>query len=91
MSGRRSDSESRSGHEIGVAFGPVVPNDLFFAILTPRTHHTVEELSVFPGIPARRWFRYGCCAWRFGDDGELRADTSGLDPRWDPRCARSPD
>ncbi|MDH4743456.1 hypothetical protein OMP43_05450 [Sphingomonas sp. CBMAI 2297] len=64
----------------------LVANDLLFAILPPRWHHSREELAGFRAIPFGRWFQYGYCAWRFTDTGAPREDLSGVDRRWDPRC-----
>jgi hypothetical protein len=70
---------------------PRVANDLFFAVLPPRWHHSREELSAMTRVPIGRWFQYGCCAWRFTDDGAPRAALGPeLDRRWDPRCRRGP-
>jgi hypothetical protein len=63
-----------------------VANDLFFALLPPHWHHTREELHAMSGIPISRWFQYGYCAWRFTESGEVKADLTGIDRRWDPRC-----
>lgn len=64
----------------------LVINDLVFAILPPRWHHTKEELAGMRAISFKRWFHYGYCAWRFTDTGSLRDDLSDVDRRWDPRC-----
>lgn len=61
-------------------------NDLFFALIPPHWHHTPAELSALRGVPLRKWFFYGFAAWRFTESGEVRADLSSADPRWDPRC-----
>jgi hypothetical protein len=61
-------------------------NDLFFALIPPHWHHTTEQLSVMRPVPLWKWFFYGYCPWRFDESGELRADLSSSDPRWDPRC-----
>ena len=64
-----------------------VANDLFFAAIPPHWHHTPEELRQLVPVPIGRWFLYGYCAWRFGDDGQPRADLGPqIDRRWDPRC-----
>ncbi len=60
--------------------------DVFFAVPPPHWHHTIEELRTFASQPIGRWFQFGYCAWRFTEDGALKADTRGVDPRWDPRC-----
>ena len=65
-----------------------VANDLIFALLPPRWHHTREELGAMSRISVSRWFAYGYCAWRFTDSGEVKEDLSSVDRRWDPRCAR---
>ncbi|MEO7689741.1 MAG: hypothetical protein ABIS51_10690 [Sphingomonas sp.] len=64
----------------------LVANDLMFAVLPPRWHHTREELAGMRAISWARWFQYGYCAWRFTETGEVRADLSSVDRRWDPRC-----
>jgi hypothetical protein len=64
----------------------LVANDLIFAILPPRWHHTKEELAGMRAVSFKRWFQYGYCAWRFTETGSLRDDLSGVDRRWDPRC-----
>ena len=63
-----------------------VANDLFFAVIPPRWHHTPRQLNAMRGISAAQWFRYGYCAWRFTNDGEVKTDLSKADRRWDPRC-----
>lgn len=63
-----------------------VANDLFFALIPPHWHHTPQELSAMCRVSLVRWFQYGYCAWRFTETGELRADLSKADRRWDPRC-----
>lgn len=63
-----------------------IANDLFFAAIPPHWHHTREELAQIAAVSTRRWFRYGYCAWRFDDTGAPRADLTGVDTRWDPRC-----
>ena len=63
-----------------------VANDLFFAMLPPRWHHTPQELESMTTIPLLRWFQYGYCAWRFTETGEPKVDLSRVDRRWDPRC-----
>lgn len=63
-----------------------IANDLFFAVLPPRWHHTSEQLLAMRKISAGRWFQYGYCAWRFTDSGEVKQDLSKVDRRWDPRC-----
>lgn len=65
-------------------------NDLFFAVLPPHTHHSREELASMRRTPTSLWFQYGYCAWRFNESGERKADLTGVDRRWDPRC-RNPD
>ena len=60
--------------------------DLFFALIPPHWHHTPEELRGMTRTPAKRWFQYGYCAWRFTDSGEEKSDLAGVDRRWDPRC-----
>lgn len=67
-----------------------VANDLLFAALPPRWHHTREELAVMSTVPISRWFQYGYCAWRFEETGEPRTSLAGVDRRWDPRCATAP-
>ena len=64
-------------------------NDLFFAIIPPHWHHSREELAAMAPISMSRWFRYGYCAWRFTETGEPKPDLTGVDHRWDPRCAAS--
>jgi hypothetical protein len=67
-----------------------IVNDLFFAALPPRWHHTREELDVMTRVPISRWFQYGYCAWRFDETGEPRAEVGvEIDRRWDPRCRAS--
>jgi hypothetical protein len=66
-----------------------VANDLFFAIAPPRWHHTPAQLDSFRSVPATRWFQYGYCAWRFTNDGEVKADLTTVDRRWDPRCKKA--
>ena len=66
--------------------GRRVANDLLFAILPPRWHHTKEELAGMRATSFKRWFQYGCCAWRFTETGSLRDDLTDVDRRWDPRC-----
>ena len=61
-------------------------NDLFFALIPPHWHHTPEQLSVMRPVALRKWFFYGYRPWRFDESGEVRADLSAADPRWDPRC-----
>ena len=68
--------------------GRRLANDAFFTVMPPQLHHTPEELSGMASIRARRWFQFGYCAWRFTEDGELRADISDVDRRWDPRCVK---
>ena len=63
-------------------------NDIFFALIPPRTHHSREELGSMRGIPTLRWLQYGYCAWRFTESGEVKEELSGADRRWDPRCRR---
>ena len=63
-----------------------VLNDLFFALIPPQWHHTDEELKAMLSIPARQWFQYGYCAWRFTDTGIVKENLEGVDRRWDPRC-----
>lgn len=63
-----------------------VLNDLLFALLPPRWHHSAEDLAHMRRISFKRWFEYGYCAWKFTATGELRTDMSDADPRWDPRC-----
>ncbi|MEO6280470.1 hypothetical protein [Roseateles sp.] len=63
-----------------------VSNDVFFALIPPHWHHTPEELSSMTRVPARRWFQYGYCAWRFTETGEAKTDLTNVDRRWDPRC-----
>ncbi|MGD9854749.1 MAG: hypothetical protein AB7U20_07335, partial [Planctomycetaceae bacterium] len=62
-----------------------VANDLFFAVIPPHWHHTPQQLAAMRNVPAARWFQYGYCAWRFTDSGEIKADLSTVDRRWDPR------
>jgi hypothetical protein len=64
-------------------------NDLFFAVIPPHWHHTADELRVMRTVPMGRWFLYGFAAWRYTESGEVRADWSAADRRWDPRCRRS--
>lgn len=63
-----------------------VANDLAFAVLPPRWHHSRAELASMRPITVARWFQYGYCAWRFTPEGEPRHDLTGVDRRWDPRC-----
>jgi len=63
-----------------------VLNDLVFAILPPRLHHSRQELREMRATSFKRWFQYGYCAWRFTDTGAARQDVSNVDRRWDPRC-----
>jgi hypothetical protein len=63
-----------------------IAGDLFFALLPPHTHHKPHELAMLRPIGVSRWFQYGYCAWRFSETGEPKADLSGADRRWDPRC-----
>lgn len=64
-----------------------IVNDLFFALLPPRSHHTKEELAYMTRVPIGRWFLCGYCTWRFTETGEYKTYLpSGIDRRWDPRC-----
>jgi len=63
-----------------------IANDLFFAVLPPHWHHGREELRSMRKISFLQWFQYGYCAWRFTESGEVKADLTGVDKRWDPRC-----
>jgi hypothetical protein len=65
-------------------------NDLLFAMIPPHWHHTPDELRVMRGVPIGKWFFYGFAAWRFTESGDVKADLSAADRRWDPRCKRSP-
>ena len=67
-----------------------IGNDLFFAVIPPHWHHTPDELRVMRGVPIGKWFLYGFEAWRFTESGDVKADLSAADPRWDPRCKHSP-
>lgn len=64
-----------------------IGNDLFFALLPPRWHHSREELATLHGLPVRRWFQAGYGPYRFSESGDLlpRAEATH-EPRWDPRC-----
>jgi hypothetical protein len=64
----------------------MVLHGLFFVVTPPQWHHTPEELTAMASVGAWRWFQFGYCAWRFTEDGELRADVNDRDRRWDPRC-----
>lgn len=61
-------------------------NDLFFALAPPHLHHTRAELGAMRTQSLGRWFQCGYGAWRFTENGELKPDVAGADPRWDPRC-----
>jgi len=61
-------------------------NDLFFALIPPHWHHTPEDLDVMRSVPLGKWFFYGFAAWRFTESGDVKADLSAADRRWDPRC-----
>jgi hypothetical protein len=63
-----------------------IANDLYFALIPPRWHHTREELRGMTQVSMGRWFQYGYCAWRFTGEGAVKPDLSGVDRRWDPRC-----
>jgi len=63
-----------------------VANDLVFAVLPPQWHHSEQELLAMRAVSMHRWFQYGYCAWRFDDSGAPKADLTGVDRRWDPRC-----
>jgi len=63
-----------------------VVNDTFYALIPPHWHHTTKQLEVMQTIPITKWFQYGYCAWKFTDDGVVKADLSSVDKRWDPRC-----
>lgn len=66
--------------------GKRLGNDLFFALIPPHWHHTADDLRVMRSVPLRKWFFYGFAAWRFTESGDVKADLSAADPRWDPRC-----
>ncbi len=66
-----------------------IANDLLFAVLPPQWHHSKEELVAMRSVSLVRWFQYGYCAWRFDDNGNPKADLTGADARWDPRCRPS--
>ncbi len=63
-----------------------IGNDVFFASIPPHWHHSREELAALCPISLASWFQYGYCAWRFTETGEPKADLTGVDRRWDPRC-----
>lgn len=64
-----------------------IANDLFFAILPPRWHHTRAELQVFHQSPARRWFQAGFGPYRFTESGDPVPEAEIVrEVRWDPRC-----
>ena len=63
-----------------------VINDLFFAALPPHWHHSKEDIRSLHGVSLKRWFQYGFCAWRFGENGAEKPLTGQEDRRWDPRC-----
>lgn len=65
-------------------------NDLFFAAIPPHWHHTPEELRALRSVPIEKWFFYGFAAWRFTASGDVKADISTSDRRWDPRCKQPP-
>jgi hypothetical protein len=68
-----------------------VVNDLFFALLPPRWHHSKEELAYMTHVSFGRWFLCGYCAWRFTETGEYKAHLPpDIDRRWDPRCEHDP-
>ena len=65
----------------------LVVNDLFFAILPPRWHHTKEELAGMHAVSLKHWFQAGYAPYRFAETGELLPpDEICREPRWDPRC-----
>lgn len=67
--------------------GKLVANDLLFAILPPRWHHSSEELQAFRTLPFARWFLAGFAPYRLDEEGELLPDDQlRREPRWDPRC-----
>lgn len=62
-------------------------NDLLFAVLPPRWHHTREELAVFAHAPVGLWFQAGFAPCGFGETGErLPPEDRVREARWDPRC-----
>jgi hypothetical protein len=63
-----------------------IGNDLFFAAIPPHWHHTPEDLRALRGVPIKKWFFYGFAAWQFTESGDVKADASTSDRRWDPRC-----
>ena len=64
-----------------------IVNDLFFAILPPRWHHSAEEMEIFRHWPVSHWFQCGYGPYRFSETGGRRTDLADLpERRWDPRC-----
>jgi len=65
----------------------LVANDMLFAILPPRWHHSDEELQAIRTLPLTRWFLAGLAPYRLDEKGELLpAEQVRREPRWDPRC-----
>jgi hypothetical protein len=67
----------------------LVANDLVFAAMPPHWHHSRQELAGMRPVPARMWFQYGYCAWKFDEAGAARTTLpANIDRRWDPRCKK---
>jgi hypothetical protein len=42
-----------------------VGNNLFYALIPPRSHHSAKELESMRAASARAWFLYGLAPWKY--------------------------
>lgn len=64
-----------------------IANDLLFAVLPPRWHHTRDELKIFRRGSVKTWYQAGFGPHRFTEAGDLLPEPAIVhEARWDPRC-----
>ncbi len=64
----------------------LVANDLLYAFLPPRWHHSDDQLQAMMPVPVGQWFWYGYCAWAYTGTEAAPLNLATVDRRWDPRC-----
>ncbi|MEO8245420.1 MAG: hypothetical protein ABI832_24370 [bacterium] len=65
---------------------PLICNDLVYAVLPPRWHHTDAQLRVMMPVPVGQWFWHGYCTWAYTGTAAALLNLAMVDRRWDPRC-----